>query len=701
MAGRFIKNEEEEIVYFGAQYYRPPFPDRTCWERDFANMKQLGFNVVKLWAVWNDIEREPGHFVFDDLDRLAELAGNYGLGVIINTIPEGTPYWLYDAYPDCLYKTVEGKKITMGGPANLPTGGWPGLCMDNPEISELVCNFIFRVSEHYRENKDVIIIDVWNEPHLEPMYDYKNELLCACGGSRRAFRDWLKARYGSLERLNEAWFRRYTDWEQIVPPPRFGTYTDMIDWRRFWLYNLADWLKRKVEAARRGAPEKLIQTHSASADYMGAASTGALGIELSDEFLLARETDIFGLSSFPKWLMGETKRDYDLSHLLQSEIICAASREKDFYQAELQGGAGVPGFLAHKVPTKEDIRVWNWNTIAAGGKGVVYWQYAPEPAGMESPGFGLTGFKGENTERSLEAGRCASVFREQNLDGSRPIPAMNGIYLSRNADLLLFAAGAQEERYAHSIYGVYQTCADAGIPVRFVHGDYLDAAWDEGLRVLYVPMALALSEEEQKGLLAFTSSGGRVILEAAAGLYSEMGGISSPCPMLETVFGAEEISLTAVEGPVKVWNGAASLVCEGLYYSQTMKVTRGRVTGWFDDGMPAMAEAEYGNGWMCWIGTFPGAAVKDWKSHTAKIYIKAQFLAAGYSLFSKLEAPGLIVRILETEEGPVMVLVNQTPQAKTIFAEVQNGKKYRCEVPGYDGMLIKLETEEQPLWENE
>ena len=70
---------------------------------------------------------------------------------------------------------------------------------------------------------------------------------------------------------------------------------------------------------------------------------------------------------------------------------------------------------------------------------------------MESPGFGLTGFNGENTERSLEAGRCAKLFEAYELDRSRPVPAINGIYLSRNADLLLFAAGAQEEKYAHSI----------------------------------------------------------------------------------------------------------------------------------------------------------------------------------------------------------------------------------------------------------
>lgn len=688
-------------MYFGAQYYRPPFPDRTCWERDFLNMKQLGFHVVKLWAVWNDIEREPDHFVFDDLDRLTELAGKNGLKVIINTIPEGAPYWLYEAYPDCLYETVEGKKITMGGPANLPTGGWPGLCMDNPEVSDLVCNFIFRTAEHYRDNSSVIILDVWNEPHLEPMFDYKNELLCACGASKRAFRDWLKVRYGSLERLNEAWFRRYSDWEEIVPPPRFGTYTDMMDWRRFWLYNLAEWLKRRVEAARRGAPGKLIQTHSASADYMGASSNGALGIELSDEFLLAREVDVFGLSSFPKWLMGETKRDYDLSHLLQSEIICAASREKVFYQAELQGGAGVPGFLAHKVPKREDIRIWNWNTIAAGGKGVVYWQYAPEPAGMESPGFGLTGFNGENTERSLEAGRCAKLFEAYELDRSRPVPAINGIYLSRNADLLLFAAGAQEEKYAHSIYGVFKSCTEGGIPVRFVHGDYMESAWEEGLRVLYVPMSLSLSDEEQSRILEFAGMGGRVVLEAAAGLYSEMGkisagGSSSPCPMLEAAFGAEEISLDAGDGEIPVLDKVGAVLCEGLYYRQTMKAARGKVTGWFENGTPAMAEVEYGKGVIRWTGTFPGAAVKDAGSRAAAEFIQKQFKAEGYSLFSVLEAPELIVRLLQTENGPVMAVVNQTPESRPLFARERTGKEWSLEVPGYDGVLLILETGEQP-----
>ena len=332
---------------------------------------------------------------------------------------------------------------------------------------------------------------------------------------------------------------------------------------------------------------------------------------------------------------------------------------------------------------------------------MVYWQYAPEPAGMESPGFGLTGFNGENTERSLEAGRCAKLFEAYELDRSRPVPAINGIYLSRNADLLLFAAGAQEEKYAHSIYGVFKSCTEGGIPVRFVHGDYMESAWEEGLRVLYVPMSLSLSDEEQSRILEFAGMGGRVVLEAAAGLYSEMGeisagGSSSPCPMLEAAFGAEEISLDAGDGEIPVLDKVGAVLCEGLYYRQTMKAARGKVTGWFEDGTPAMAEVEYGKGVIRWTGTFPGAAVKDAGSRAAAEFIQKQFKAEGYSLFSVLEAPELIVRLLQTENGPVMAVVNQTPESRPLFARERTGKEWSLEVPGYDGVLLILETGEQP-----
>ena len=368
-------------MIFGTQYYRPPFPGRGAWRRDLEHIKGLGFNTVKLWAVWNWIEREPGKFDFSELDELTALCGEYGLSVILNTIPEGAPYWTAGDEAH-FYRTSTGEVLRYSGPANIPSAGWPGYCPDSELGQGRICAFLEKTAEHFRDDPAVTAIDVWNEPHLEPMFDYSGRLLCYCEHSRAKFLRWLKARYESLDALNRAWLRAYQSWDQVEPPRRFGTAADMIDWRRFWLYNLQDWLRARVGAARKGAPGKVIQTHTAFSGYMGANNFGGLGNELGDEFLLAREVDAFGLSSFPLWLMGD---EHVEGHFINAEIIAEASGSVPFYQVELQGGAGKAGLLGGKVPSAEDIRDWNFSVIAAGGKGVLYWQYAAEPAGTESP----------------------------------------------------------------------------------------------------------------------------------------------------------------------------------------------------------------------------------------------------------------------------------------------------------------------------
>ena len=54
----------------GVQYYRPPFPETKYWEDDFKRIKDSGLNTVQLWVIWAWVEAKPGHFDFDDYDRL-------------------------------------------------------------------------------------------------------------------------------------------------------------------------------------------------------------------------------------------------------------------------------------------------------------------------------------------------------------------------------------------------------------------------------------------------------------------------------------------------------------------------------------------------------------------------------------------------------------------------------------------------------
>jgi beta-galactosidase GanA len=653
-------------MIFGAQYFRPPFPTRDCWRRDLGNMRDLGFNTVKLWAVWNWIEREPGVYTFDDLDELLDLALEFGLKVVINTIPEGAPYWIREGNEDAYYQTARGEKVTYGGPANLPTAGWPGLCMDKAAAAALVERFIETLAAHVKDHPAMFAIDVWNEPHLEPMFDYRSDMLCYCEHSKERFRIWLREKYHTLAELNRVWFRTYTSWEQIDPPPRIGTWTDMMDWRMFWLCNMQRWMRLRVAAARRGAPDLLVQSHVAYSGYVGTHGTGGLANELGDEFLLSREVDVFGLTCFPKWLMRENPF---LHHMMNHEIVAAASGDKPFYQVELQGGGGKAGLLGGEVPTARDIRLWNYGTAAAGGKGVTYWQYAPEPAGVESPGFGLTGFRGENTERSFMAGECAKELNHPLLARARRVVAQNAIYLSRTASVWFYSAERREELYAQAVQGFYQAAFQNCIPITFVHQDEVENINNSGIRTLFLPVPTVLSKAETDALERFVISGGTLVSEAFPGLYDETGLLDQESTVLMQLFGLEHVEVQGL-GPEE--SAAAikdnSILFRGTLYRQVVRPSKGtEVKAVFSDGAPAMTERRMGQGKAVWLGTFAGIDYAKTQYPINEAFIAGLMQKSGYPQFHDIIATeasqGLpclapLVRLLETEEAYIIVAVN-------------------------------------------
>lgn len=686
-------------MYYGAQYFRPPFPRKKDWERDFANMESYGFNYVKLWAVWNFIEKSPDEFDFADLDELVALAKSHHLKVIMNTIPEGAPYWTYDGRDENLYETADGQKVKYGGPANIPSGGWPGLCMDNPAFAKQVANFIEKTAEHFAGEESVACIDVWNEPHLEPMYDYRSNMLCYCDNTKTEFRKWLQNKYETLENLNTAWYRTYTDWKQVTPPPRFGTWADMLDWRRFWLDNMNRWLKIRVDACKRGAPGMPVQTHVAYSGLLGNRIVGGLGNELGDEFGLARGVDIFGLSSFPKWLMGE---EHKYRHLIHSEMIACAARDKDFYQVELQGGGGKPGLLGGEVPSADDVRIWNYNTIAAGGKGSVYWQYAPEPAGIESPGFGLVGFKEEETPRSRMAGTCAKKLNTELLDEAKRVPVVNAIYVSRDSDLLCFAGDRKEEMYAGSLSGVFKACYEKGIAVTFLHQDYIEDLSYPQIECLYLPMALVLSDREKEYFKRFVQAGGTLVSEACPGLYQPDGLLETEGKVLADIFGLEHVEIQAAKewGEVQVKEKDSRKEFTGRFYRQLIKPLENvKILAAFDDGEIAMTERTLGKGKAIWIGTYPSYHYEHTRDKKNLPLLAANFHQTGYQLLDSIQmnytkndqlAEAPVVRLLQSKDKYLLVAVNHCESPAQISVKTKEQNVYTVNLEKAEGRILEI-----------
>lgn len=695
-------------MIFGTQYYRPPFPAKEHWANDMASMRRHGFNTVKIWAVWNWIETAPGQFDFSKMQGLRAAAQREGLKVVVNTIPEGAPSWVIQGNEDAFYRTARGEVIGFGGPANLPSAGWPGLCADKPEAARLVERFVEAVAADCRNDPNVLAIDIWNEPHLEPMFDYRSELLCYCDHSKAQFRAWLQARYGDLTTLNSTWFRRYASWDEVEPPPRFGTWTDMIDWRRFCVDNLARQLRGRVAAARRGAPDIPVQTHVAYSAVLGNKLAGGLGNELGDEFSLAKEVDIFGLSSFPKWLQQGTelqRTEHVFVHLAHAEMVAEASRGKTFYQVELQGGGGKAGLLGGAVPNERDITIWNYNLVAAGGKGVLYWQWAAEPAGLESPGFGLVRFDGSPTERSMAAARCAAELADPRLDKARRVLPVNGIYVSRKSQLLCFAADRREDLYAGSLAGAYRAAYKAGLPVRFVHEDHLDNLAGEGLQVLYVPMALSLDGSELAGMRRFVESGGLLIGEAAFGLYDSSGLLDESTTALGNLFGLEHREIDArADGDPLLRTDAGFL---GTLYRHLVAVLDGTtVLSRFSDGYPALTSRSLGRGRAVFAASFAALACHK-GDDKADCSLASFFDPRGYHALRSLHVSPVdkqaavpsgsplsaapVVRLLATADEWAVVAVNHRMDAVCIEVAFDSGaadpSPIMMEVPASSGKI--------------
>ena len=704
------------MIIYGTQYYRPPYPYPEDWENDLIKIKQSNFNTVKLWAVWSWIERTEGNFYYKDLDTLVDLCTQLELNIVINTIPEGMPYWASKKHVDAKYTTNEGLRVEVSGAANMPSGGSPGVCQDKFEVSELICRFISKTVERYAKQQRVIAFDVWNEPHIEPIWDYPNALFCYCEYSKAKFIAWLKEKYSTIDNLNDAWARTYTKWDEILPPVRFGTYPDMIDWRMFWLTNLGYWLDRRVEAARDVANGKIIMTHVPFSGYIGGTGDGGLGQHLGDEFILAQKVDKFGLTSFPKWLM---QNDF-IQHLVNIEMIASASKQKDFWQCELQSGAGKWEAYGRPVALPEEIRLWNWSSIAGGAKGVMFWQWKPEPSGTESPGFGLTTIDGELSERTKTAANCAYEFnKHEYFDLAHRVLPRNGIFVSRSTDLLLHAANQGETIYAKGLFGAYKACFEEGIPVRMVHADQVIESTHEDLDVLYAPVPLALSNKEQDSLSLFVEKGGTLICEACPGLFDEKGILQKQWGFLKNVFGlskqevdkAEKVAIRLVKD---INSNGDPLEFFGRYYRQNFLEIGPdvKVLATFDNEQPAICEHQFGKGHAIWIGSLPSLSVALNNEFPAMQVIGKWMNANGYDqIISKKQTAQTLVRMHSYQNILFLTLVNYAETESKVEIRLNGNWNTNSISPDYsitnqdsfcnlsvmikprNGMIIKLESE--------
>lgn len=254
--------------------------DPQVLEEDVRLMKLAGCNVMSVGIfAWAALEPEEGRFAFGWLDDVLERLHKNGIYVWLATPSGARPAWMSQKYPEVL-------RVGPNRVRNLH-GFRHNHCYTSPVYREKTAVMNAKLAERYAYHPAVIGWHVSNE--------YGGE--CHCPLCQEAFREWLKAKYGTLEALNRAWWtafwsHTFTDWRQIESPAPHGenqVHGHNLDWRRFVTDQTADFLRHEVRPLRAVNPD-LPVTANLMELYDGL-----------DYRVLAREMDVVSWDAYPLW----------------------------------------------------------------------------------------------------------------------------------------------------------------------------------------------------------------------------------------------------------------------------------------------------------------------------------------------------------------------------------------------------------------
>jgi beta-galactosidase len=654
-----------------------PAGERDAWRRDLQAIRSLGFNSVKTWVDWASSESVRGQYRFDALEQLLSLADETGLRVIVQIYTDAAPEWLGKRYPDSSFVTDQGTRI--GSQAS------PGYCLDHAGVRADMTAFIGAVSTAAARHPSFYAVDVWSEPHIVNWVWFNTPVeFCYCPNTQKRFRNWLKARYRTLDALNAAWYRTFASWDD-VEAPRFGTilsYTDFIDWKTFVAAKLQEDLKLKADAS---APRGLrpVSSHS---DAPAIMLSPLSGYGNPDDWWMSQVVDHYGTSIYPKH--ASAAAPWSAVRLASAlDGIRSAARDKGWWIGELQAGQGATGVRVAAPVTGADLRLWGWAAISRGARAISYYAWYPMNSGYESNGYGLIDLDGGITDRARVAGEFAGVIaRNSSLFAPlRPRPSRVAILYNR----LSYMAGgntvAPGLMVRNSMLGVYRALFEQNVQVDFIHPDEVVAGRASDYAVIYLSYPIMLQRPVADALKAYVKGGGTLISEARPAWNDERGFANDRIPGagLDEVFGARERELQSSESMTftaeRELPGALAPLAgrsfNGAAFAEHLQPTNPatRILARFADGArdAAMTLAQYGNGRAILIGTFPSAAFEqDPEKMRATGELVRRLVAFGGVLPDvRIDgAPGAVEsRFLESSSAIVLIALNhsESPQKVT------------------------------------
>ncbi|UCE41608.1 MAG: beta-galactosidase [Candidatus Aminicenantes bacterium] len=680
---------------------------RDVWRKDLLQIKKLGFNTVRCWVEWTSNEEQEGNYDFRTLEAVADLAGEVGLKLIVQVYIDSAPEWVGRKFSDAKFVASNGLPVDSQSS--------PGFCFDHPGVREKILQFFSAAAKVVADKPAFYGWDLWSEPHIinwaEIYYLGNAEYLqfCYCPNTMARFRDWLREKYGSLDRLNEIWYRTFQEWEE-VEPPRFGTiltYTDYIDWKEFISDKLAEDLRMKANAVRKVVPNGVVTSHSALPGLFSRPNWNGT----PDDRKMAASVDFYGVSIYPKhawtiepWSVFFRSSGHDFARSMNW-------KNGGFYIGELQAGYGVFGMKLSLPVVGLDLRDWMWTAVGYGARAVNIYAYYPMSSGYESGGYGLIELDGKVTDRAIEAGKVARTITNNMdyfLNSTPPEPEIAILY-----NPLSHMVGGQQQftgegqpigynNLSESLQGTHRAFFEKNIRVDFLHIADLASDRAKGYKLLIAPYPVMMTKNNIQDLIGYVEEGGKLVAEARAGWNDERGFSSDIIPGggLHEIFGCRETHVWPLQKPseliVKISHKTMPFLHAGekldtLFFEEGFQLIdeRSQVLAQFKNGDPAIVYSTYGKGEAVIVGSFIGSAYHHFQNpNNAKFFTGlAQWLGVSNPVDVVSSEDDVLVeaRILEGDSYTILFGFNRGKKGTKA--------KFALSLPGQDWVARNMEKD--------
>lgn len=562
-------NIDERLV-LGTCYY-PEHWDSCRWSTDLQMMKDAGISVLRIMDLaWAIMESEDGKFDFSLFDNFLDLADSYGFEYIFCTPTEASPVWLREKHPDAVSTGRDGLAL-----------GARGYHCHNSEFFRFYSErIVSEMSKHFKNRKNVIGWQLDNEI---------KGVDCYCGTCEKKFRDWLKQRYKTIDRLNTEWgtvfwSQIYHSFDEIKLPKRSEltiSTSQTMDYKRFISDTTVDYISMQAKIIRKECPEHLL-THNTMSFYYHPIN----------KYDLSKPLDFISWDNYPHV-------DGNLNDVSAMHDLMRSCKHKNFWVMEQKNGyfngseynlAIVPGL----------VRSWTYHDISRGANGVLFYRWRANRWGQEQNPNGLLRHDGTPRrayEEVLQTNRELKKLEEKGCFISNTQVEAKVAIIHSYDNIWSFEAKKQYRYYDCIALEMeyYNSLTEMGITVDFIspEDDF------SGYKLIIAPYLMCVSEKQASNFKHYAENGGRIIFGPRSGMKSINNAVVDiPWPgLLRNICGitVEEFEAFPPDSgnfviwngrkyPVKIWadimslNGSKSVaVYSEKFYKNTPAVTKNKI----------------------------------------------------------------------------------------------------------------------------